>query len=204
MKKLYTHAAQACALAHTGTVRAVYMTVPHIRKNGPNTCTLDTDILFHGRMRTSALTYPDALNSVLQTSPLIPRKVHFGTIKWSFKRKIERIPFLFSLWRDSGARHITLHLWEFYYTADGNPDYACEVRAAVGRRSNMVFASRTRRVIVSYIENIHTITLCQTGWAWSACREIPCFSSFQKRILWLGQDAWHAAEFRSTRHIRRF
>jgi arginine deiminase len=89
------------------------------------------------------LTYPDALNAVLQTS-LYTLKENNGE-KTTIKREVLKESLLTVL-----SREIP-HL-EVLHTADGNPDYSMREQWFDGAN---VFAIGPRRVI-SYNRNIHT------------------------------------------------
>ncbi|WPR74145.1 arginine deiminase family protein [Algoriphagus sp. NG3] len=135
-EKAIYHAAKA--LLAEGTVERVYeVHLPQKRQY------MHLDTVFTVLDENLVLTYPDAMNSVLQTS-LYTLKEHNGD-KVHIKREVLKESLLTVLEREIP------HL-EILHTADGNPDYAMREQWFDGAN---VFAIGPRRVI-SYNRNIHT------------------------------------------------
>jgi arginine deiminase len=135
-EKAIYHAAKA--LLAEGSVKRVYEV--HLPKKRQF---MHLDTVFTILDENLVLTYPDAMNAVLQTS-LYTLKENNGD-KVSIKREVLKESLLTVL-----AREIP-HL-EILSTADGNPDYAMREQWFDGAN---VFAIGPRRVI-SYNRNIHT------------------------------------------------
>ncbi|MFC3880626.1 arginine deiminase family protein [Algoriphagus namhaensis] len=130
--------AAAKVLIAEGTVKRVYeVHLPEKR----NYMHLDT--VFTILDENLVLTYPDALNSVLQTSLYTFKDEKDGKV--NIKREVLQESLLTVLEREIP------HL-EILHTADGNPDYSLREQWFDGAN---VFAIGPRRVI-SYNRNIHT------------------------------------------------
>ncbi len=135
-EKAIYHAAKA--LLAEGSVKRVYeVHLPQKRQY------MHLDTVFTILDENLVLTYPDAMNAVLQTS-LYTLKENNGE-KVTIKREVLKESLLTVL-----AREIQ-HL-EVLHTADGNPDYSMREQWFDGAN---VFAIGPRRVI-SYNRNIHT------------------------------------------------
>lgn len=135
-EKAIYHAAKA--MLTEGTVERVYeVHLPHKR----NYMHLDT--VFTILDENLVLTYPDALNSVLQTSCYTLKEIKDDKVH--IKREVSNESLLTILEREIP------HL-EILHTADGNPDYSLREQWFDGAN---VFAIGPRRVI-SYNRNIHT------------------------------------------------
>lgn len=135
-EKAIYHAAKA--LLAEGSVKRVYeVHLPQKRQY------MHLDTVFTILDENLVLTYPDAMNAVLQTS-LYTLKENNGE-KVTIKREVLKESLLTVL-----AREIP-HL-EVLHTADGNPDYSMREQWFDGAN---VFAIGPRRVI-SYNRNIHT------------------------------------------------
>ncbi len=135
-EKAIYHAAKA--MLAEGTVERVYEV--HL-PNKRNYMHLDT--VFTILDENLVLTYPDALNSVLQTSLYTLKEIKDDKV--SIKREVLKESLLTVLEREIP------HL-EILHTADGNPDYSLREQWFDGAN---VFAIGPRRVI-SYNRNIHT------------------------------------------------
>lgn len=135
-EKAIYHAAKA--MLAEGSVERVYeVHLPHKR----NYMHLDT--VFTVLDENLVLTYPDALNSVLQTSLYTLKEIKDDKVH--IKREVLNESLLTILEREIP------HL-EILHTADGNPDYSLREQWFDGAN---VFAIGPRRVI-SYNRNIHT------------------------------------------------
>ncbi|SIN68315.1 arginine deiminase [Algoriphagus halophilus] len=135
-EKAIYHAAKA--MLAEGSVERVYeVHLPHKR----NYMHLDT--VFTILDENLVLTYPDALNSVLQTSRYTLKEIKDDKVH--IKREVLNESLLTILEREIP------HL-EILHTADGNPDYSLREQWFDGAN---VFAIGPRRVI-SYNRNIHT------------------------------------------------
>jgi len=128
----------AKAMLAEGTVERVYEV--HLPKKR-NYMHLDT--VFTILDENLVLTYPDAMNSVLQTSLYTLKEIKDDKV--SIKREVLKESLLTVLERE--IPHI-----EILQTADGNPDYSLREQWFDGAN---VFAIGPRRVI-SYNRNIHT------------------------------------------------
>ncbi|MEN2282802.1 arginine deiminase family protein [Algoriphagus sp. SE2] len=135
-EKAIYHAAKA--MLAEGSVERVYEV--HL-PNKRNYMHLDT--VFTILDENLVLTYPDALNSVLQTSLYTLKEIKDDKV--SIKREVLKESLLTVLEREIP------HL-EILHTADGNPDYSLREQWFDGAN---VFAIGPRRVI-SYNRNIHT------------------------------------------------
>jgi arginine deiminase len=135
-EKAIYHAAKA--MLAEGTVERVYEV--HLPKKR-NYMHLDT--VFTILDENLVLTYPDAMNSVLQTSLYTLKEIKDEKV--SIKREVLKESLLTVLEREIP------HL-EILHTADGNPDYSLREQWFDGAN---VFAIGPRRVI-SYNRNIHT------------------------------------------------
>ncbi|MBN3519911.1 arginine deiminase [Algoriphagus lutimaris] len=135
-EKAIYHAAKA--MLAEGSVERVYeVHLPHKR----NYMHLDT--VFTILDENLVLTYPDALNSVLQTSRYTLKEIKDDKVH--IKREVLNESLLTILERE--IQHL-----EILHTADGNPDYSLREQWFDGAN---VFAIGPRRVI-SYNRNIHT------------------------------------------------
>lgn len=135
-EKAIYHAAKA--MLAEGPVERVYeVHLPHKRQY------MHLDTVFTILDENLVLTYPDAMNSVLQTSLYTLKGIKDG--KAQIKREILKESLLTVLEREIP------HL-EILHTADGNPDYSQREQWFDGAN---VFAIGPRRVI-SYNRNIHT------------------------------------------------
>jgi arginine deiminase len=135
-EKAIYHAAKA--LLGEGTVERVYeVHLPQKRQY------MHLDTVFTILDENLALTYPDALNAVLQTSLYTLKEIREDKV--IIKREVLKESLLTILEREIS------HL-EILHTADGNPDYAMREQWFDGAN---VFAIGPRRVI-SYNRNIHT------------------------------------------------
>ena len=128
----------AKALLGEGTVERVYeVHLPQKRQF------MHLDTVFTVLDENLVLTYPDAMNAVLQTSLYTLKEIRDGKVH--IKREVLKESLLTVLEREIP------HL-EILHTADGNPDYAMREQWFDGAN---VFAIGPRRVI-SYNRNIHT------------------------------------------------
>ncbi|WP_057938344.1 arginine deiminase [Algoriphagus resistens] len=135
-EKAIYHAAKA--LLAEGTVERVYeVHLPQKRQY------MHLDTVFTVLDENLVLTYPDAMNSVLQTSLYTLKEIKDDKVH--IKREVLKESLLTVLEREIP------HL-EILHTADGNPDYAMREQWFDGAN---VFAIGPRRVI-SYNRNIHT------------------------------------------------
>ena len=135
-EKAIYHAAKA--LLGEGTVERVYeVHLPQKRQY------MHLDTVFTVLDENLVLTYPDAMNSVLQTSLYTLKEIKDDKVH--IKREVLKESLLTVLEREIS------HL-EILSTADGNPDYSMREQWFDGAN---VFAIGPRRVI-SYNRNIHT------------------------------------------------
>ncbi|MBN3583607.1 arginine deiminase [Algoriphagus aestuarii] len=135
-EKAIYHAAKA--MLSEGTVQRVYEV--HLPKKRQY---MHLDTVFTILDENLVLTYPDALNAVLQTSLYTLKEVNGDKVH--IKREVLKESLLTILEREIP------HL-EILHTADGNPDYSQREQWFDGAN---VFAIGPRRVI-SYNRNIHT------------------------------------------------
>jgi len=134
-EKAIYHAAKA--LLGEGTVERVYEV--HL----PQRQYMHLDTVFTILDENLVLTYPDALNSVLQTSLYTLKEIRDDKV--IIKREVLKESLLTILERE-------IPYLEILHTADGNPDYAMREQWFDGAN---VFAIGPRRVI-SYNRNTHT------------------------------------------------